>query len=95
MMYTSFSQKYLKLCHHKHGTEILFIKNNVVLITGNFFSFNNFLTFNIFIYFFFWLCLFGFAACGLSLVAANRSYSLVAVCSLLTDVAIFVAEHKL
>ena len=37
-------------------------------------------------FFFFWLCWFGFAACGLSLVAVYR---------LLTAVATLVAEHKL
>ena len=37
MMYTSFSQKYLKLCHHKHGIETFFIKN-AVLGEGLFFS---------------------------------------------------------
>ena len=51
-------------------------------------------TFNIFI-FFFWLCWFGFAAHGLSLVGASRSYSLDAVCRLLTAVATLVAECKL
>ena len=32
----------MKLCHHEHGTETVSIKKNAVLITGNFFLFNNF-----------------------------------------------------
>ena len=48
-----------------------------------------------FFFFFFWLCWFGFAARGLSLVGASRSYSLDAVCRLLTAIATLVAESKL
>ena len=44
-MYTSFSQKYLKLCHKKHGRETLFIKKNAVLIKGLFFFFSSLIIF--------------------------------------------------
>ena len=44
----------------------------------------------------FWLCrgVF-FAACGLSLVVANRGYSLGVVCTLLIAVTSLVVEHGL
>ena len=44
---------------------------------------------------YFWLCLIFIAVCRLSLVAASRGYSLVAVCGLLTVAASLVVEHGL
>ena len=49
----------------------------------------------LFIYLF-WGAVLGLHGCArISLVAASRSYSLVAVCGLLTAVASLVAEHRL
>ena len=54
-----------------------------------------FLKKNIYIFIiYFWLCWVFAAACGLSLVALSRGYSLV-VCGLLTAAASLVAEHGL
>ena len=51
-----------------------------------------FLFYSLFVYFYFWLCWVFVAACGLSLVAVRRDYSLVAVHELLIVVA-FLVEH--
>ena len=48
-----------------------------------------------FFFFFFWWCPVFFAACGLSLVAVSRDYSVVMVHRLLIAVASLVAEHRL
>ena len=58
---------------------------------GSFFFFLRFL----FIYFIVWLCWVFTAACGLSLLAARRGYSLVAVRGLLIAVDFLVGEHWL
>ena len=47
-----------------------------------------------YIYFWFWLCWVFMAMCRLSLVAASRGYSLVAVSGRLTAVASPGAEHR-
>ena len=49
--------------------------------------------FDLFIYL--WLCWVFVAACGLSLVAASRGYSFVAVRGLLIAVASLIVEHGL